>query len=96
MEETNNIIESLNNKFKSLVYLYEKSKGEVEIIAEENKQLKEKLRKQETGYQELKNKYDTLSLVKAFTASGEDNHEAKIKVNKIVREIDNCIALLNR
>ncbi len=96
MEETSNIIESLNDKFKSLVYLYEKSLEEVKVIGEENNLLKEKLKKQETSYQELKTKYDTLSLVKAFTASGEDNHEAKIKVNKIVREIDNCIALLNR
>lgn len=96
MEADKNIIESLNEKFKSLVYLYEKSKEEVDIITEENKLLEEKLRNQEISYRELKDKYDTLSLVKAFTASGEDSHEAKIKVNKIVREIDNCIALLNR
>jgi hypothetical protein len=27
---------------------------------------------------------------------GEDVHETKIQVNRIVREIDKCIALLNR
>ena len=96
MKESNLLIGNLKDKFNSLVSLYEKSQTDKRFIAEENIILKEQLRKQESGYEELKQKYETISLAKAFTTSGEDSHEAKIKVNKIVREIDNCIALLNR
>lgn len=96
MKESNVFIENLKDKFKSLVFLYEKSLADKKLISEESTNLKKRLEIQESSYEELKRKYETISLAKAFTTSGEDSHEAKIKVNKIVREIDNCIALLNR
>lgn len=41
--------------------------------------------------------YDNLKLASAFsTNEGEEDGEAKVRVNKIIREIDNCIALLNK
>ena len=36
------------------------------------------------------------TIAKALIGSEEDSHEAKQKINRIVREIDKCIALLNR
>ncbi len=96
MKESNVLIGNLKDRFNSLVFLYEKSQADKKLISEENFILKERLKKQESSYEELKKKHETISLAKAFTTSGEDTHEAKIKVNKIVREIDNCIALLNR
>jgi len=96
VKESNVFIKSLKDKFSSLVFLFEKSQADKKLIFEENITLKERLKIQETSYEELKKKYETISLAKAFTTSGDDSHEAKIKVNKIVREIDNCIALLNR
>jgi len=41
-------------------------------------------------------KFDNLKLAKVIASSDESTHDAKIKVNRIVREIDKCIALLNR
>ena len=35
-------------------------------------------------------------MTKAFIDAAGSNHDAKIKVNRIVREIDKCIALLNK
>jgi hypothetical protein len=37
-----------------------------------------------------------LKLAKAIALTDDTSHDAKIKVNRIVREIDKCIALLNR
>ncbi len=96
MKESIVLIGNIKDKFNSMVSLYEESQANKKLITEENFILKERLRKQESGYEELRKKYETISLAKAFATSGEDTHEAKIKVNKIVREIDNCIALLNR
>jgi len=31
-----------------------------------------------------------------LAGNSEDSHQAKLKINRIVREIDKCIALLNR
>ena len=96
MIESSKIIESLRNKFETYNTLYQQSKQENKALLNENVYLKIKFQEQEGRLTELENKYNKISIAKAFEASSENTHEAKIKVNKIVREIDNCIALLNR
>ncbi len=73
-----------------------------ELKKEENRELKlqvEDLKKQlsvnTSENEELKTKYNNTNLAKAFTEASGSNHDAKIKVNRILREIDKCIALLN-
>lgn len=44
---------------------------------------------------ELQRKYDILKIAKIIEMTNLDTHKAKLQLNKIVREIDNCIALLN-
>lgn len=96
MIESSNIIESIRNKFESFNALYQESLQENKAILDENVELRRKFQEQENRFNELEKKYNKISLANAFEASSESTHEAKIKVNKIVREIDNCIALLNR
>ena len=62
----------------------------------ENRELRERIRHSEQELNEIKGKYDTLKIAKSLLASSEDKHDARIRVNKMVREIDKCIALLNR
>ena len=45
---------------------------------------------------ELEHKNQQLTLVKSIMVDSEDAHDARIRINRIVREIDRCIALLNR
>jgi vacuolar-type H+-ATPase subunit D/Vma8 len=44
----------------------------------------------------LEQKYQNLKLAKMLDVSDQENKDAKSKIQKIVREIDQCIALLNR
>lgn len=44
----------------------------------------------------LEHKYENLKLAKMLVASDEDNKDAKNRMQKLVREIDKCIALLNK
>ena len=44
----------------------------------------------------LEQKYENLKLAKMLVAPDEDNRDAKSKIQKLVREIDKCIALLNK
>ena len=43
----------------------------------------------------LVKKYDNLKLAKSLTGA-DDSRIAKLKIKKIVREIDQCIAMLNK
>ena len=44
----------------------------------------------------LEQKYENLKLAKMLVAPDEDNKDAKSRMQKLVREIDKCIALLNK
>jgi len=56
------------------------------------KQLKEK----DIEISQLKDEIVKLKIAKSITTGDEESQEAKQKINKLVREIDKCIALLNR
>ena len=53
-------------------------------------------------FKKLKEKLETLKLREAFVISSqgatmqEKKHEAKIKINRILKDIDRCITLLNK
>ena len=89
-------MKSLREKCNSIISLYEKTKENNRVLEAENVKLKERIEKEGGLVVDLENKNKALSLSQAFLASSEDAQDAKMKVNKIVREIDKCIALLNR
>ena len=89
-------INELGTKVRKIIELYISLKEQQNILITENKELKTKLQKTEKELIELNRKYDTLKIAKSLLVSSDDKHDAKIRVNKMVREIDKCIALLNR
>ncbi len=90
------IIDDLKQKFQLLrERLLEQDSSNLKLSSM-NTELEDKLRKQEEEINELKQQNNMLKLAKAFTAESEESQDAKLQINKIVREIDKCIALLNR
>lgn len=95
--ESTQLIESFKQKFEQLVEKYKLLKADNVKLAEENTILKQKLEAKEKELSDNKKEQNTQQLANTFlAASGNNPQEAKNKINKIVREIDNCIALLNR
>ena len=90
------IIDELKQKFQSLRDRLEEQNNSNQKLNAENINLGDKLREQEKEINELKQQNNTLKLAKAFTAEGEESQDARLQINRIVREIDKCIALLNR
>ena len=90
------IITDLKEKVKKLITLYNDSKLSEKLLKEKNKELENKLLTIEKEYNNLEQKYNNLKIAKSVLVGSDDTHDAKIKINRIVREIDNCIALLNR
>jgi hypothetical protein len=95
-QEQKSIHIRLKAKIEELVFAYEKLKEENLKLSSQKANLENVLQERELAYLELDRKYNQQQLAKAFAASSDDSHDAKIKVNRIVREIDHCIALLNR
>ncbi len=90
------IVDSLKEKILILLTNYKTIKEENNKLKINNKELSEKLKQNKKETFELEEKYNNIKLAKTLISGSEDTHEAKLKVNRIVREIDKCIALLNR
>jgi septal ring factor EnvC (AmiA/AmiB activator) len=90
------IVDELKQKIQKLVNRLEDQKATNQNLINDKQDLIDKINEQEKEIQELKQVNNTLKLSKAFTAENGESQEAKLQINKIVREIDKCIALLNR
>jgi chromosome segregation ATPase len=94
--EQKDIAATLKDKIKKLLSLYNDLKAENSELKKQTEEYKIQVKNKEAELDFLKNKYNKLKLAKSLLASTGDSHDAKIKINSIVREIDKCIALLNR
>jgi len=86
----------LNRRIDELIINYNNLKIEYENLRTGNEMLKTALQERETEMKELEKKYDRIKLTGALLGDGENAIEAKRKITELVREIDKCIALLNR
>ena len=90
------IFSSLRQRIRSVISLYEKQKDSVEELRKKNLELNERIGMLENKLDILDKKHENLKIAKVLSSvPGEDIHETRLQVNKIVREIDKCIALLN-
>ncbi len=90
------ILGTLRSRIKEIMTALENEKKRNSKLEREFSALKVKYGQQERKINELEHKYNNLKLAKVLTEGDEGVHDARIKVNSIVREIDKCIALLNR
>ena len=86
----------LNRKLDELLIKYETIRIELTDLKTFNNELTTKLQEKEIKLNELENKYERVKLSGALLGDGENALEAKKKIADLVREIDRCVALLNR
>jgi hypothetical protein len=94
--KSDDIIASLRNNLKRIIQLYEIQKEENKILRQKNEELSKKINQLQLNKNDLLINSNNTNLVKAFAEASGSNHDAKIRVNRMVREIDKCIALLNK
>jgi len=87
---------SIRNRIRTLITIYEQQKTKNKELETKNKELINKVAFLEKKLTETEERYNNIKLAKTIIAVEDNAHDAKIKMNRIVREIDKCIALLNR
>ncbi len=90
------IVDSLEVKIKQLIFLYGKTKQEKQQALNEGQKLKRTLAEKQEIINSLEEKIKLIKMSKVVSSSNEDNKKTKQKINEYVREIDKCIALLNK
>jgi chromosome segregation ATPase len=86
----------LNKKLDELLIRYAYLKDENQNLKKADEDLKNILQERENRIKELEIKYERIKLSGALLGDGGNAGEAKRKITDLVREIDRCVALLNR
>ena len=94
-EEEKKLLNSFETQLRHLIYLHDELKrenAELKKLLENEKLKNEKVQAQ---YDELEVSYTNLKAATAISLNGSDVKETKLRLSKLVREVDKCIALLN-
>ena len=90
------ILDGIREKVQSVRLHLQEKQQENQRLKEENEDLQHVVQQKQVQIDTLEEKNQQLSLMKSIMVDSEDAHDARIRINRIVREIDKCIALLNR
>jgi len=86
----------LNRKLDELLTRYKNLRSDCTELRNGNEALKMLLQERDEKIKELEIKYERIKLSGALLGEGENAVEAKKKLTELMREIDRCVALLNR
>ena len=94
-EEAKKLLSTFEARLRHLIYLHDELKrenAELKQLLEEKKKENERILAE---YKELETSYTNLKTATAISLNGSDVKETKLRLSKLVREVDKCIALLN-
>ena len=92
----NNIINNIEYKLNIFISKYRKLNQENISLKKKNDDLSLDIQKKEKEILSLNDKIKLMNISKSVDVSEEGVKESRLKINKYVREIDKCIALLNK
>lgn len=90
------VFNALNYKIHQLLSVCDQMKHERHLLQVKITEYDVQIADLNRQLQELEEKNKKLQLARAFETSGIDTRDAKLKIGRIVREIDKCMALLNK
>ncbi len=90
------ILEGIKGKILSVKVLLKEQKDQNRELSVLNEALQLEVQQKQSRINELEERNQKLALVKGIMAESGNTDDARMQINRIVREIDKCIALLNR
>jgi hypothetical protein len=94
MDKVSLIVSGLEYKIKKIVDLHNQTSTENNHLKQEIKELKNIIENQKVIISKTEDK-NKVQKIAGVLEQGKDN-KAKLRINELVREIDKCIALLNK
>ncbi|MDR0937878.1 MAG: hypothetical protein LBN29_00775 [Mediterranea sp.] len=94
-DEEKKLLSAFETRLRHLMYLHDELKREnarlSELLSEESRKNEEL----QALCAELQTNYANLKTATAISLHGSDVKDTKLRLSKLVREVDKCIALLN-
>lgn len=96
MDKLSGTVESLKSKIERLVSLHNALERENAGLLQEKQELEKKIEQKDAEIFKLEERNKQIKLAKSISDTNENSLDIKLRINELVREIDKCIALLNR
>jgi len=94
--EQQQLLRSLRDRIEMLKSLYLSQKETTETLTRQNETLGQQLEEYKRKISILEKQYESVRLAQSVASPAGNADEAKLQIMRIVREIDDCIALLNK
>ena len=95
MSKLSEIVDSLENRISKMLHRYEKQKQKNELLEKELQDLKSQYEQSQKEIDVWQEKCGSLKLANSLLGSDQHKRETKLKINALVREIDQCISQLS-
>ena len=89
------IVYSLEKKVQKVLYQLTKIKKDNTSLKQKINEVKAENHKLLHSLKEKKSDYDTLKFANSILGSEQNKRETKLKINSLVKEIDDCISKLS-
>lgn len=96
VDPNTDLVVELGTRVDRLVELYRDARRENDRLKNEVSQLTGQLKEVVNSKTDLEEQLGNTKMAKVLESAPEDVQQTKSRINQIVREIDKCIALLNR
>lgn len=95
MSDFVSLVTSLEDKLKRLLDKLESVQNDNEQLSIELKDLKERHKSMNQELNDWEDQYNALKLANSMLGSDKNTTEAKLKINTLIKELDQCIGSLS-
>lgn len=89
------LLNTFETRLRHLIYLHEEQMRENAELKRQIEEAEEARREMQAELDDLSQRYTDLKTATAISLDGNDVRETKLRLSKLVREVDKCIAMLN-
>ena len=93
-KDAKTILHELETRVRQLILQDKELQQKIDAQLAEIANLKQRITSQDQQYQELSDKYAKLKTAKILELGDNDMRNARLQLNRLVRDVDKCIALL--
>ena len=91
------IVDNIEGKVNKIISLYKSALDKNELLLSEKSHMKKLISEKDKEIKKLEEKIKLLRITKSVNSEESENiKESRKKINEYVREIDKCVALLNK
>lgn len=94
-EEEKKLLGTFEARVRHLMYLHDDLKHKNAELEQLLSEKEEEIKKMQDDYNQLKADYTNLKQARIISIHDNELRDTKIKLSKLVREVEKCIALLN-